>query len=128
MHLLFVDDSCACAEILADIAVSVGHTAAIAHDGAECLALTAVQRFDRIFLDIGLPDADGRDVCDRIRSEGPSRNATIIAITGNADVVQRSDPRCFNGYLLKPVALADFETTLSADPEKRHLLLQRPTG
>jgi CheY-like chemotaxis protein len=126
MHLLFVDDSRACAEILADIAVGIGHTAAIAHDGAECLALTAVQPFDRIFLDIGLPDADGCDVCDRIRSEGPSRNATIIAITGNADVVQRNDPRCFDGYLLKPVALADFEATLSPDLEEPRLLHPRP--
>ncbi|MDR5775104.1 MULTISPECIES: response regulator [unclassified Caballeronia] len=112
MNLLLVDDNEACIETLADIATSLGHTAAIAYDGAGCLALTSHTRFDRIFLDISLPDADGRDICSRIRAAGLSRDARIIAMTGHSDFVDGSGETGFDGYLLKPISLQALELFL----------------
>jgi two-component system, OmpR family, response regulator len=112
MNLLFVDDNRACIETLVDIATGLGHTAAIAHDGARCLELVANTQFDRIFLDISLPDADGRAICSRIRHSGPSAGASIIAMTGHTDFVEQSGETDFDGFLLKPISLQALELFL----------------
>ena len=112
MHLLFVDDDQACLETLVDIARASGHTVATAPDGATCLDMTSREPFERIFLDISLPDADGRDICRRIRAGGACRNARIIALTGDSDVVKESGNSDFDGYLLKPLSLRTLELFL----------------
>jgi two-component system, OmpR family, response regulator len=114
MNLLFVDDNRACIETLVDIATSLGHATAIAHDGAGCIALAGTSRFDCIFLDISLPDADGRDICSTIRLGGPSSHARIIAMTGHSDFVEGSGETEFDGYLLKPISLQALELFLLA--------------
>ena len=65
-----------------------GHSVVTAHTGAE-----ALRRFgndavlDAIVLDIGLPDADGRDVCQALRSAGQS--APVLFLTALGDVHDR---------------------------------------
>jgi DNA-binding response OmpR family regulator len=60
-----------------------GHTAVTAHNGSE-----ALQRFgadaplDVIVLDIGLPDADGRDVCQALRSAGQPAPVLFLTALG----------------------------------------------
>ena len=60
-----------------------GHSVVSAHNGAE-----ALQRFgadavlDAIILDIGLPDADGRDVCQALRSAGQSAPVLFLTALG----------------------------------------------
>lgn len=112
MNVLFVDDNHACIETLVDIASGLGHTAAVAHDGAGGLALASGERFDRIFLDITLPDADGREICSAIRAAGPSSDAHIIAMTGHSDFAESGDHACFDGFLLKPISLQALESFL----------------
>ncbi|MDR5761808.1 response regulator [Caballeronia sp. LZ035] len=115
MNLLFVDDNHACIETLVDIASGLGHTAAVAHDGAAGLALASRERFDRIFLDISLPDADGREICSAIRAAGPSSDARIIAMTGHTDIIEGSGVTDFDGFLLKPISLPALELFLLSD-------------
>jgi two-component system, OmpR family, response regulator len=112
LNLLFVDDNRACIETLVDIATGLGHTTAIAYDGAHCLELASSTRFDRIFLDISLPDADGRAICSRIRDAGMCRESSIIAMTGHTDFVEQSGDSDFDGYLLKPISLQALELFL----------------
>jgi two-component system, OmpR family, response regulator len=112
MNLLFVDDNRACIETLVDIATSLGHTASVAHDGEGCLAAASATPFDRIFLDISLPDADGREICAQLRRAGPNREARIIAMTGHTDFVEQSGETAFDGYLLKPISLQALELFL----------------
>ena len=60
-----------------------GHSVVSAHNGAE-----ALQRFgadavlDAIILDIGLPDADGRDVCQALRSAGQFAPVLFLTALG----------------------------------------------
>ena len=60
-----------------------GHSVLTAHNGGE-----ALQRFgtdavlDAIILDIGLPDADGRDVCQALRSAGQSAPVLFLTALG----------------------------------------------
>jgi two-component system, OmpR family, response regulator len=65
-----------------------GHVGVAAHDGGEALRLfTDDDELDVIVLDIGLPDADGRDVCLALRSAG--QTAPVIFLTALGAVHER---------------------------------------
>lgn len=60
-----------------------GHDGIAAHDGREALALFAADdSLAVIILDIGLPDADGRDVCMALRSAGQSAPVLFLTALG----------------------------------------------
>ena len=80
-----------------------GHEVLAAHDGGEALrqfgAHTAV---DLIVMDIGLPDSDGRDVTQALRSAGQS--APVLFLTALGSVSDRVSGFHAGGddYLSKP--------------------------
>jgi two-component system OmpR family response regulator len=72
----------------------------------------AVQRFsadppDLLVLDIGLPDADGRDVCQALRAHGVA--APVLFLTARGQLTDRLSGFHAGGddYLTKPFALAE---------------------
>ena len=62
---------------------------------------------DAIVLDIGLPDADGRDVCQALRAEGIS--TPVLFLTARAAVTDRLGGFAAGGddYVIKPFAFAE---------------------
>ena len=57
-----------------------GHEVVAAHDGREALTLFgADQPLDVLIMDIGLPDADGRDVVQALKSAG--QRAPVLFLT-----------------------------------------------
>lgn len=76
-----------------------------AGSGAEALEKVRTGEFDIILLDIGLPDIDGREVCQRLRDEGV--RVPIIMLTGadtDQDAVTGLDSGA-NDYVTKPFRL-----------------------
>lgn len=77
------EDDPAIRRVVAQALELTGHSALTAHTGAE-----ALKRFgsgtvlDAIVLDIGLPDADGRDVCQALRSAGQSAPVLFLTALG----------------------------------------------
>ena len=60
-----------------------GHTVVTAHTGGEALRLFGPEvALDVVILDIGLPDADGRDVCQALRSAGQSAPVLFLTALG----------------------------------------------
>jgi DNA-binding response OmpR family regulator len=71
-------------------------------------------RYDAILLDIGLPDADGRDFCATLRRDG--RKMPVIMLTGadaEQDVVRGLDSGA-NDYIAKPFRLPELLARLRA--------------
>jgi len=57
-----------------------GHETLMAHDGAEALRrFGADSGVDVLVIDVGLPDSDGRDVCQALRSSG--QNVPVLFLT-----------------------------------------------
>jgi DNA-binding response OmpR family regulator len=75
---------------------------------------------DAVVLDIGLPDSDGRDVCQALRSRGV--DAPVIFLTARGDVHDRLSGFASGGddYLSKPFAFPELIARL-------HALLRRHT-
>jgi DNA-binding response OmpR family regulator len=83
-----------------------------AADGASALRSAATREFDAAVLDIGLPDADGRDVCQALRASGMT--APVLFLTARGDVVDRLSGFAAGGedYLTKPFHLAELVARL----------------
>ena len=79
----------------------------------------AVQEFtaappDLLVLDVGLPDADGRDVCQALRAHGVE--APVIFLTAHGELTDRLSGFHAGGddYLTKPFALAELLVRIRA--------------
>lgn len=82
------EDDAAIRRVVADAMQISGHEVVAAHDGGEALRRFAEDDgLDVIILDIGLPDADGRDVCQALRSAGQA--APVLFLTALGAVHER---------------------------------------
>jgi two-component system, OmpR family, response regulator len=82
--------------------------------GAQLLARVAGGSPDLFIIDIGLPDADGRDVCQALRAQGVG--APVLFLTARDALTDRLSGFSAGGddYLTKPFAFAELLARLEA--------------
>src|SRR5207248_4568616 len=82
--------------------------------GAELIGRAEVSPPDVLVVDIGLPDADGRDVCQALRVRGVG--APVLFLTARDALVDRVSGFDAGGddYLTKPFALVELVARLQA--------------
>jgi two-component system OmpR family response regulator len=82
--------------------------------GAEAVRLFAENPPDVLVLDIGLPDADGRDVCQALRARGV--DAPVLFLTARDALTDRLSGFHAGGddYLTKPFALSELLVRVDA--------------
>ena len=86
----------------------LGHAVLVAHRAEEALLKGAEFQPDVIFLDIGLPDISGYDLCKDLRANQWGSKAYIVAVTGHdepTDLV-RAATTGFDRHVGKPMAMA----------------------
>jgi DNA-binding response OmpR family regulator len=82
------EDDPAIRRVVTGALAHAGHQTVVAHDGREALRLfSGDDALDVVVLDIGLPDADGRDVCQALRSAG--QPAPVLFLTALGAVHER---------------------------------------
>ncbi|MBA2521690.1 MAG: response regulator transcription factor [Solirubrobacterales bacterium] len=122
--LLVVEDDPDLRRLLRDGLMREGFDVQTAATGRE--AVTAGEEMSPALLvvDIGLPDADGRDVCQALRSRGIG--APVLFLTAKDALTDRLAGFSAGGddYLVKPFAFAELVARLRA-LERR---LERPTA
>jgi CheY-like chemotaxis protein len=109
MKFLLVDDNEDAANSLAMLLNTVGHEARVVYRGADALALVAVENFDAVLLDIGLPDIDGYAVAQQIRATHPTLIVVAVSGYGQAEDVRKAIASGFSSHLTKPVSLDAIE-------------------
>jgi CheY-like chemotaxis protein len=69
---------------------------------------------DLVLMDIQLPDIDGVDALGRLRADERSATLPVLALTAQAMEGDRERflAAGFDGYLSKPVDIAEFVTTV----------------
>jgi two-component system OmpR family response regulator len=82
--------------------------------GGEAIEAVASAVPDALVVDIGLPDADGRDVCQALRAEGI--DAPVLFLTARDAVTDRLAGFSAGGddYIVKPFELAELVARLRA--------------
>jgi phosphoserine phosphatase RsbU/P len=104
MNILVVDDSLQCRKHLEKILVSQGYSVFFAENGKEALKITKEHVPALILLDIIMPDMNGFQVMEKIRSNIELANIPVIFLTGNDDTVSKI--KAFDlgavDYIVKP--------------------------
>src|SRR5215468_12438008 len=108
MHVLVVEDEPRMAAVLRQGLAEEGHDAVVATDGGEGFALARSALFDLIVLDVMLPQLDGFEITQRLRTE---KNQTpILMLTArdaDEDIVRGLNAGA-DDYLTKPFSFEVF--------------------
>ena len=104
-RLVVADDNIDAATTMAMMLELTGWEVAVAHDGAQALALAERTRPAALLLDIGMPQMDGYEVARHVRARPWGPDAVLIATTGWG---QPEDKRLafeagFDAHLTKPI-------------------------
>lgn len=92
-----------------------GHESLVAYDGGEALRLFADDdAIDVLVLDIGLPDADGRDVCVALRSAGQVAPVLFLTALGALHERLAGFAAGADDYLAKPFSVAELAVRVEA--------------
>ncbi len=135
VSILVADDAEANRRLISLILTRAGAVVTTARDGREALKLMADQTFTVVLMDMQMPDIDGYQATELIRTTGCK--VPIIALTGNAMKGDRQ--RCIDSgctdFLTKPVHVDWLLATVSqytgqapaegVESESRDRLLQR---
>lgn len=119
MRLLLVEDdvrmAATASQFLRNHGFAVDHAAA----GRAALELAAINGYDAVVLDLGLPDLDGLDVCRRLRQSQPPLRILMATARDAVDARIAGLDTGADDYLVKPYALGELVARIRA-------LLRRP--
>jgi two-component system OmpR family response regulator len=113
-RVLIVEDDAELRGILVRGLAEEGFRAEAAGSGADLLRRAVAAPADALVVDIGLPDTDGRDLCQALRAQGVE--APVLFLTARAALVERLSAFRAGGddYLTKPFAFAELVARLHA--------------
>ncbi|MBE0502328.1 MAG: response regulator transcription factor, partial [Desulfuromonadales bacterium] len=103
--ILIVDDDVLICQLLTDILEEAGFTVAVAANGVEGLSFLAHTLVDGIVCDLVMPQMDGLQFCQKVRSESRFSALPIIMLTARTDLEATVNPFQVgvDDYLIKPV-------------------------
>lgn len=115
--ILIVDDSRAKRYLLSTWLRRAGYGVTEAENGATCLEVLARGGVDAVVLDINLPDLNGYEVCERIKSNPDLAALPVLHISATAiDVADRTQglSRGADAYLAEPIEPDELVATIAA--------------
>ena len=80
-RILIVDDTSLDVELLTDILINNGYQVRAVSNGHQALSSVAFEVPDLILMDIKMPDIDGYEVCQRLKSDEKNSNIPVIFIS-----------------------------------------------
>lgn len=113
-RLLVVEDDPDLRRLLREGLSREGFDVVVASNGREALAVAEADAPALLVIDIGLPDADGRDVCQALRARGVG--SPVLFLTAKDAITDRVSGFSAGGddYLTKPFAFAELVVRLRA--------------
>jgi DNA-binding response OmpR family regulator len=107
VHILVVEDEQRLGRLLRRSLEANRHVVDVVTEGKTGLVAALGGSYDLLILDLGLPDLDGLEVCQRLRAAGIS--TPVLVLTARAEIEDRVRglDAGADDYLAKPFALAE---------------------
>lgn len=103
LNVLVVEDEPTMRDLLRNMLLDVGVGQVTAADnGAEAKAAWADDEFHIVMLDIGLPDADGKQLMEEFKEEKPGQFVVLVTADDSIESIQQAIRVGANGYVVKP--------------------------
>jgi two-component system cell cycle response regulator DivK len=112
--VLVVEDNEKNMKLFRDVLQAAGYDTLEATTGGQAVDLATEHLPDLVLMDIQLPDIDGVEALDRLRASDRTTSLPVLALTAQAMEGDRERflAAGFDGYLSKPVNVADFVATV----------------
>jgi len=114
MNVLIVEDEKNLANEVAAYLKTEGYLCELAYTGKDASERIAVNAYDFVLLDIGLPDYNGLDLIVEARKNNNDVSFIIITARGTVDDKVRGLDLGADDYLAKPFALVELHSRLQA--------------
>jgi CheY-like chemotaxis protein len=101
-RVLVVDDEPAIRALIAKIVQRAGFVVDTARDGAEAIEKLGGGDYSVLVIDLMMPNIDGYDVIDHIRTSSMPHPAIIVITAGDTASIRRLDPGMVHSVLRKP--------------------------
>ena len=113
-QILVVEDNEKNMKLFRDVLHASGYRTLEAATGERAVELVFEHRPDLVLMDIQLPDIDGIEALSRLRADGRTASVPVLALTAQAMEGDRERflAAGFDGYLSKPVDIAEFVATV----------------
>ena len=113
-QILVVEDNGKNMKLFRDVLLAKGYRTLAATTGEEAVALAVEHSPDLVLMDIQLPDIDGVAALGRLRADGRTASLPVLALTAQAMEGDRERflAAGFDGYVSKPVNIAEFVATV----------------
>jgi two-component system response regulator MprA len=114
MKVLVVDDDRAVRQALRRVLSLAGYEVQSAEGGAEAIEQVVREVPDAVVLDVGMPDVDGLQVCERLRMLG--NRVPILMLTARVEISDRVAglDAGADDYLIKPFDVEELKARLRA--------------
>ena len=115
-QILVVEDNERNMRLFCDVLQASGYRTLEATTGEQAVDLVFEHRPDLVLMDIKLPDIDGVEALGRVRADDELDSVPILALTAQAMEGDRERflAAGFDGYLSKPVDIAEFVATVKS--------------
>ena len=112
--ILVVEDNEKNRKLVRDVLAHQGYRLLEAESGEEGVRLAHEHRPALVLMDIQLTGIDGIEALNRLRAAPETRAIPVIAVTASAMTADRAKIMAagFDGYLSKPVDIAEFVATV----------------
>lgn len=120
-RIMFVDDDPFTLETLTRATQIIGHQAILADTAEQALVLAQEQNPDLIFIDMRLPDMDGIDLINRLRSLPATTDIPLLMLSASpeADASQQAILAGAQAFLTKPIRLQVLVETIQQYTQAR---------
>lgn len=102
-HVLLIDDDIILRDSLVEqLELDGEFETSTAGDGKDGLVQATAGGVDLIILDVGLPDADGRDICRKMRDQGVKTPIIMLTAADSSEDTVKGFDSGANDYVAKP--------------------------
>jgi adenylate cyclase len=121
--VLVVDDNAYLRILLSYLLEEQGYAVTMAENGRQALARLRAQHFDLLLLDITMPEMNGYQVLESLKTDPTLRHLPVIVISAvdELDSVVRCIELGAEDYLLKPFSAVLLKARMGACLEKKRL-------
>ncbi|MBI3734112.1 MAG: response regulator [Chloroflexi bacterium] len=122
-RVLVVDDNEANRDVLSRRLEREGHAVAVAANGRQALEMARAQRFDLMLLDIMMPEMNGYQVLEHLKTDAVLRDLPVIVLSAldEIDSVVKCIEMGAEDYLPKPFNPILLKARIGASLEKKRL-------
>jgi CheY-like chemotaxis protein len=125
LRVLVAEDNLVNQKLAAKLLEKLGHSVALAENGAEAVSQWQQSAYDLILMDVQMPEMDGFEATRRIREQEKSSGGHVPIVAMTAYAMSGDRERCLaagmDGYVSKPVSLAALQKVI-AEPGARDLV------